>query len=91
MAQQKGKQWQPFTQLVWAVFIFGIPIAIGGGWRVASFVVLGLIVAGVLVGVTVALCREAGRNSKTAPKESPEDRLLADLLGEPQHKQGSKS
>jgi hypothetical protein len=91
MAQQKGKEWQPQTKLIWAVFIFGIPIATGGGWRVASFVILGLIVASVLVGVTVALCREAGRNDhKTAPKASPEDRLLADLFGEQSHKQGSK-
>ena len=87
----KPKEWAAFTKLVWAVFAFGIPIAIGGGWRVAAFVILGLIVAGVLAVVCCSVQAATRRNGKTAPKESPEDRLLADLLGEPQHKQGSKS
>jgi hypothetical protein len=52
---QGQQEWQPFTKLVWAVFIFGIPIAIGGGWRVASFVILGLIVGCTVAAVAVAL------------------------------------
>ena len=47
----KPKEWAGFTKLVWAVFIFGIPIAMGGGWRVAAFVILGLIVGSVILAV----------------------------------------
>ena len=70
----KPKEWQPFTQLVWAVFAFGIPIAMGGGWRVASFVILGLIVAGVL----------RGRDGGTVPRGRPQqqDRTEGESRGQ---------
>ena len=56
-AQQKPKEWQPFTKLVWLVFLFGIPIAIGGAWRVGAFVILGVIVFSVLCVLVWALGR----------------------------------
>lgn len=46
--QQKPKEWQPLTKLIWLVAIFGVPIALGGAWRVGAFVVMGLVVAAVL-------------------------------------------
>ena len=55
--QGKPKEWQPFTKLVWLVFLFGIPIAIGGAWRVVAFVILGAIVFSVLCVLVWALGR----------------------------------
>ena len=66
----KPKEWTGFTKLVWAVFAFGIPIAMGGGWRVAAFVILGLIVGSVILAVVCCSVQAATRrNEKTAPKE----------------------
>ena len=56
-AQQRKQEWQPFTKLVWLVFLFGIPIAIGGAWRVGAFVILGVIVFSVLCVLVWALGR----------------------------------
>lgn len=56
-AQQRKQEWQPFTKLVWLVFLFGIPIAIGGPWRVGAFVILGVIVFSVLCVLVWALGR----------------------------------
>ena len=56
-AQQRKQEWQPFTKCVWLVFIFGIPITLGGAWRVGAFVVLGGIVFSVLCVLVWALGR----------------------------------
>jgi hypothetical protein len=76
---QAPKEWQPFTKLVWAVFIFGIPIAIGGGWRVAAFVILGLIFGSAAV---VLVCASAHaivhRDDKPATPADP----LAEFFNE---------
>ena len=53
----EAEEWQPFTKLVWLVFLFGIPIAIGGAWRVGAFVILGVIVFSVLCVLVWALGR----------------------------------
>jgi hypothetical protein len=83
MAQQKRKEWQPFTKLIWFFFIFAIPIAIGGGWRIAAYVILGIIAASVLVGVAYGVTH---RNDIRKPAASDVDKVLDDLLGD---KEGS--
>ena len=44
-------EWQPFTKLVWVVFLVGIPIALGGTARVIALAILVVIAALVLGGV----------------------------------------
>jgi hypothetical protein len=65
--QQKPKEWQPFTKLIWLVFLFGIPIAMGGAARVISFVVLGAVAFSVLAGCLWAL----GRQTPAAKGKNP--------------------
>jgi hypothetical protein len=79
---QAKQEWQPFTKLVWAVFIFGIPIAIGGGWRVASFVILGLIAVSVVAAVAGALVYAiVHRNDEPATPADPLAQFFTDKEG----------
>ena len=77
--QQKPKEWQPFTKLVWLVFLFGIPIAIGGAWRVGAFVILGVIVVSVLGVLVWAL-------GKSQPQRAEEKDPVAQYLDEAENR-----
>jgi hypothetical protein len=65
--QQKPKEWQPFTKMVWIFAFFAIPIALGGAARVISFVVLGAVAFSVLAGCLWAL----GRQTPAAKGKNP--------------------
>ena len=56
-AQQKPKEWQPFTKCVWWFFIFAVPVAMGGAARAVALVILGVIAASVLCVLVWALGR----------------------------------
>jgi hypothetical protein len=82
-SQGQGKQeWQPFTKLTWFVFIFGIPIAIGGGWRVAAFVILGLIFGSAAVILVCAFAHAiVHRDAKPATPADPLAQFFNDKEG----------
>lgn len=67
-----GKQWSPFTRLVWLVLLFGVPVEIWGWLPVLIFAVVNVAVALTLGAVAVSRSRQG------AARENEElDRVMA--------------